>query len=86
MPPTIPAARLLTTLEITKNVAKVMANQRGISPMITWRFTDRLKADRSRRGCISRCWAAGAMNIKRLIMAHTNITTYTALSSELTRV
>ena len=54
--------------------------------MITWRFTDRLKAARSRRGRISRCWAAGAMNIKRLIMAHTNVTTYTALSSELTRV
>ena len=45
--PTMPATRWLTTSEITKYVARVMAAESGISPMMTWRLTERLKAARS---------------------------------------
>src|SRR5215208_4147210 len=47
MPATIPATRWFTTSEITKYVARVMAAESGISPMMTWRLTERLKAARS---------------------------------------
>ena len=83
MPATIPAARWLTTSEITKYEAKVMAAESGISPMMTWRLTERLKAARSVSGLMSRCWAAGAMKMSRLIIAQMNNATYTALSSRL---
>jgi hypothetical protein len=50
---------------------------------MTWRLTERLKAARSVRGLMSRCWAAGAMKMSRLIIAQMNNTTYTAFSSRL---